>query len=129
MTIETKKPARRGKNLGLWMLQGLLAALFLFSGVMKFVLPPAVLTQGSSLSVGFIRFIGVMEILGALGLVLPGAFGIARRLTPLAAAGLLIIMIGATIITATGPQAATTPLPAVTGLLVAVILLGRWTPR
>jgi hypothetical protein len=129
MTIETKTPVTRRKNLGLWILQGILSALFLFSGVTKFVLPPAVLTQGNSLSVGFIRFIGVMEILGALGLVLPGVFGIARRLTPLAAAGLLIIMIGATIITATGPQAATTPLPAVTGLLVAVVLWGRRAAR
>ena len=119
----------RGKNLGLWVLQGLLAVLFLFSGVMKFVLPPAVLTQNNSLSLGFIRFIGVMEILGALGLVLPGAFGILRRLTPLAAAGLLVIMIGATIITATGPQAATTPLPVVTGILVAVVLWGRHSAR
>lgn len=129
MTIETKTPESRGKNLGLWILQGLLAALFLYSGVVKFVLPPDVLTQGNSLSAGFIRFIGVMEILGAFGLVLPGAFGIARRLTPLAAAGLLIIMIGATIITATGPQAASSALPAVTGILVAVVLWGRRAAR
>jgi hypothetical protein len=115
----------RGRNIWLWTLQGLLTALFLVTGASKFVMPPEVLTQGNNLSVGFIRFIGVMEIVGALGLVLPGIFRIARWLTPLAAGGLLAIVIGATIVTATGSQAAMTPIPLVTAILVAVVLWGR----
>jgi uncharacterized membrane protein YphA (DoxX/SURF4 family) len=115
----------RGRNIWLWVLQGLLAALFLFTGVSKFIMPPEVLTQGNNLSVGFIRFIGAMEILGAFGLILPGLLNIARWLTPLAAGGLLAIVIGATIVTATGSQAAMTPIPLVTAILVAVVLWGR----
>lgn len=115
----------RGRNIWLWVLQGLLAALFLFAGTSKFVMPPEVLTQGNNLSVGFIRFIGAMEILGAFGLILPGLFRIARWLTPLAAGGLLVIVIGATIVTAMGSQAALTPIPLVTAILVAVVLWGR----
>ncbi|HXE13743.1 MAG TPA: DoxX family protein [Bryobacteraceae bacterium] len=115
----------RGRNIWLWALQGLLAALFLFTGVSKFIMPPEVLTQGTTLSVGFIRFVGAMEILGAFGLILPGLFRIARWLTPLAAGGLLAIVIGATIVTAMGPQAAMTPIPLVTAILVAIVLWGR----
>jgi hypothetical protein len=115
----------RGRNIWLWVLQGLLAALFLFTGVSKFIMPPEVLTQGNNLSVGFIRFIGAMEILGAFGLILPGLLNIARWLTPLAAGGLLAIVIGATIVTATGSQAAMTPIPLVTAILVAIVLWGR----
>jgi uncharacterized membrane protein YphA (DoxX/SURF4 family) len=82
----------------LWTLQSLLAALFLFAGAMKFITPSEVLAQQSSLPVAFLRFIGTAEVLGALGLILPGIFRIRRGLTPLAAAGLVIIMLGATAI-------------------------------
>src|SRR2546429_8756631 len=86
----------------LWIVQGLLAALFLFAGGMKLVLPLDKLTGPFPLPGWFIRFIGVCEVLGALGLVVPGLFRIRRGLTPLAAAGLVIIMIGATVITLIG---------------------------
>jgi hypothetical protein len=115
----------RGRNIWLWVLQGLLAALFLFTGVSKFIMPPEVLTQGTTLSVRFIRFIGAMEVLGAFGLILPGLLKTARWLTPLAAGGLLAVVIGATIVTAMGPQAAMTPIPLVTAILVAIVLWGR----
>lgn len=84
----------------LWTLQVLLAALFLFAGAMKLVMPDEALAQQSALPVGFLRFIGIAETLGAFGLLLPGIFRIRRGLTPLAAAGLTIIMLGATSITA-----------------------------
>ena len=79
---------------GLWVAQALLAALFLFAGAMKFVMPDEALAAQGPFSVSFIHFIGVCEILGAVGLVLPWATGVARWLTPLAAEGLVIIMVG-----------------------------------
>src|SRR5215211_6910685 len=87
------------RNRALWVVQGVLAALFLFAGGMKLITPVEVLSV-MALSLGeFTRFIGACEVLGALGLVLPWALGIRREVTPLAAAGLVIIMIGATVST------------------------------
>ena len=83
----------------LWTVHSLLAAVFLFAGTMKLVLPIAVLTAQVPLPGGFVRFLGICEVLGALGLILPEAFGLVTGLTALAAAGLAIIMAGATIIT------------------------------
>ncbi len=77
-------------NVMLWVVQGLLAALFLFAGVMKLVLPIEAMTLPVALPGGFLRFIGVVEVAGALGLILPGALRIRTGLTPLAAAGLVI---------------------------------------
>ena len=110
----------------LWIVQALLAALFLFSGVMKFVLPAAVLTKGSPFSITFLRFIGICEILGGLGLILPSATRIKPMLTPLAAAGLVIIMIGATWTTVATMGVKMAILPFVTGILAAFVAYGRW---
>src|SRR5947209_16545880 len=90
----------KGRHYALWTIQVLLAALFLFSGVMKFLMPVAKMQQGPVVLPGwFLHFIGLAEILGGLGLLLPGWTGIQRKLTPIAAAGLLAIMIGATVVT------------------------------
>jgi hypothetical protein len=108
----------------LWTVQALLAALFLFGGAMKLVVPIATLEAQSGMSGEFLRFIGLAEFLGGLGLILPGLFGIRTRLTPLAAAGLVIIMIGATALTASagvGPAI----IPLVTGLLALFVAWGR----
>src|SRR5437867_7436492 len=86
----------------LWTVQGLLAALFLFTGGMKLVLPLEALKGPVPLPGWFMRFLGVAEVLGALGLILPGLLRIRPGLTPLAAAGLVIIMIGATVINLMG---------------------------
>jgi len=110
----------------LWVLQVLLALLFVFSGVMKFLMPVEQLTAQSDFSVGFLRFIGVCEVLGAIGLVVPWATGILRGLTPLAAALLVIIMIGAVVTTLQTLGAATAVLPLVALLLVAFVAWGRW---
>jgi len=107
-----------------WTLQLLLAALFLFAGIMKFVMPAEQLTAQSPFSAEFIRLIGVAEVLGGLGLVLPGLTGIQPRLTPLAAAGLVIIMIGAT--ASSLQHGAAALFPFVTGLLAAFVTYGRW---
>ena len=95
-----KRPA---VNYVLWTVQGLLALLFLFAGGMKLALPIEVLTKQMPLPGLFLRFIGMAEVLGAIGLILPGLLRIRQGLTPLAAAGLVIVMIGATVLTlATG---------------------------
>ncbi|HEX6973790.1 MAG TPA: DoxX family protein, partial [Vicinamibacterales bacterium] len=71
------------------------------------------------------RFIGTVEVLGALGLILPGLFRIWSHLTPLAAAGLVSIMIGATVVTLIGGTVAPALFPAVVGLLCGWIALAR----
>ena len=110
----------------LWIVQGLLAALFLFAGGMKLVLPLDKLTGPFPLPGWLIRFIGVCEVLGALGLILPGIFRIRPGLTPLAAAGLVIIMIGATVVTLVGGMVAVAVMNVVVALLAAFVAYGRW---
>ena len=114
-------------NLALWIVQALLAVLFVFSGVMKFVMPVEEMTrQMPGVPGWFLHFIGVAEIAGGLGLVLPGLFRVRPGLTPLAAAGLVIIMIGATVISAmTGPVVMAL-VPLVVGVLAAFVAYGRW---
>jgi hypothetical protein len=108
----------------LWTAQGLLALIFLFAGLTKLVLPIEVLTQQSPLPGMFLRFIGVAETLGAIGLILPGIRRIATWLTPLAAAGLGVIMVGATGLSL--PLGAAALFPFTVGLLSAAVAYGRW---
>lgn len=111
----------------LWIIQALLGLLFLFSGGMKFVMSVAEMTKAvPSMPGWFLHFIGVMEILGGLGLVLPSLLRIRPGLTPLAAAGLVIIMIGATVITLTTMGAGAAALPLIVGILCAFVAYGRW---
>jgi hypothetical protein len=110
----------------LWVVQGLLALLFLFTGGMKLVLPLEALQGPVALPGLFLRCIGVAEVLGALGLILPGLLRIRPGLTPLAAAGLVIIMTGATVVTVAGGQLAPALLSVVVGLLAAFVAVGRW---
>ena len=115
-------------NVVLWILQVLLALLFLFSGVSKFVMSVEEMTKQIALPGLFLHFIGVCEILGGLGLILPAIFRIKTWLTPLAAAGLVIIMIGATII-ALKLNPVTAVVPLITGILCAFVAYGRWRVR
>jgi uncharacterized membrane protein YphA (DoxX/SURF4 family) len=110
----------------LWTIQVLLAALFLFAGGMKLVTPIAAMTQQVALPGPFLRFIGLAEVLGALGLILPGLLRIRPTLTPLAAAGLVIIMTGAVGVTMATMGAAQAVLPAVVGVLAASVAVGRF---
>lgn len=109
----------------LWTAQALVAALFLFAGGMKLVTPIPALAAMSGLSGEFMRFIGTCETLGALGLVLPGIFRVRRELTPLAAAGLVIIMIGATVVSIEHGPAISAIVPAIVGSLCAWIARER----
>lgn len=110
----------------LWIVQGLLALLFLFAGGVKLVLPIEAMRQQMQLPGLFLRFIGACEVLGAIGLILPGLLRIRPGLTSLAAAGLVIIMIGATVVTLTTGPAALALIPLVVGLLSAFVAYGRW---
>jgi uncharacterized membrane protein YphA (DoxX/SURF4 family) len=112
----------------LWIVQILLALLFLFSGSMKFIMSVDEMNAQSKIPLPglFIHFIGVCEILGAIGLILPWLLKIKPNLTPLAASGLVIIMIGATTLTIVGGDIGLAMIPAVVGLLAAFVAYGRW---
>jgi hypothetical protein len=113
-------------NVALWTVQGLLAALFLFAGGVKFTIPLDEMEAQSGLPGLLILLVGAAEVLGALGLVLPGLLRVRLSLTPLAASGLVVIMIGATLITLATMDAALALMPLVTGLLAAFVAYGRW---
>ncbi|MGH9476823.1 MAG: DoxX family protein [Terriglobales bacterium] len=94
-TLTTPRPAnpgRSGLNLSLWAVQIVLCGLYLYTGWSKLAMTPQALHSGGSL---FFPFLGLCEFLGALGLILPSGLRLATRLTPIAAAGVAIIMIGA----------------------------------
>ncbi len=118
-------------NILLWIIQILLALLFLFAGGTKLVLSMESLTSQAPPDAIhfpelFIRFIGLCEFLGALGLILPGLLHRRTELTPLAALGLLIIMIGAVVATVMGPGIGPAIIPLVVALLCAFVAYGRW---
>jgi uncharacterized membrane protein YphA (DoxX/SURF4 family) len=117
-------------NILLWILQILLALLYLFAGTMKFVMSADEMTQQMpvALPIWFIHFIGACEILGGIGLVVPWLTGIKQWLTPLAASLLIVIMIGAVVISAMmGISYAI--LPFIAGLLLVVVARGRSKPK
>jgi uncharacterized membrane protein YphA (DoxX/SURF4 family) len=113
-------------NMALWIVQALLAALFLFAGGTKLVLPIDEMTKQMPMPGLFLRFTGVCEVLGALGLILPGLTRIRTGLTPLAAAGLVLIMIGATVVTLMTGEIAMSLFPLVVGIFAAFVAYGRW---
>ena len=110
----------------LWTVQGLLALVFLFAGGMKLVLPLEQMAGPVELPGYLLRFIGVAEVLGALGLILPSVLRIRPGLTPLAACGLVIIMIGATVITLGAVLIGPAVISLIVGLLAAFVAYGRW---
>ncbi len=117
-------------NILLWIVQVLLAALFLFAGGIKLVVPIETLTSmGPPNQVHlpglFLKFIGLCEVLGALGLVLPGLLRIRPSLTPLAAFLLAIIMVGAVVISVMGPGVGAAVQPFVALLLCLFVAYGR----
>ena len=97
----TTQKTSKALHISLWVVQGLLAAAFGMAGFMKLTAPIEQLAENgmsfvNDYSVGMVRFIGISELLGALGLIIPAAFRFKTFLTPLAAVGLAIIMILAT---------------------------------
>ncbi len=119
-------PNTRTANRLLWTAQVLVALIFAFAGSMKFIMSAAQMQQGPIVfPMWFLHFIGACECLGALGLILPAVTRIKPRLVPLAAAGLTIIMIGATTVTIMSMGVVPAIIPAVVGVVAAWIAYGR----
>ena len=117
-------------NILLWIIQILLAVLFFYAGGIKLFIPAEALQAQAPpnaihFSDAFMKFIGVCEVLGALGLILPGLTRTRKGLTALAALGLLILMVGAVIVTIMGDGVKTATVPFVVGLLCAFVAYGR----
>ncbi len=97
----TNAPSNKGMHIGLWVTQALLAASFAMFGATKLTAPVEALQAQmpwvSGAMGGAVRFIGAVELAGALGLILPSATRIAPKLTPLAAMGLATVMLLASI--------------------------------
>ena len=116
----------RRTNAILWTIQGLLALSFLFAGGMKLLTPTATLAPlVAPLPLPLIRFIGLCEVTGAFGLILPGLLHIRPNLTMLAAAGLVIIMSGAVSASIALHRMADAAPPAILGMLAIVVIGGR----
>jgi uncharacterized membrane protein YphA (DoxX/SURF4 family) len=125
--MESVATSRSGRKLYvlLWVLQALLAMLFLFAGSMKFVMSVEEMTKQMPMPGWFLHFIGGAEILGAIGLVLPGILRIRTGLTPLAAWALVVIMVGATALNLHVGQRGAALTTVVIGLLLVFVALKR----
>jgi uncharacterized membrane protein YphA (DoxX/SURF4 family) len=108
----------------LWILAGVLAALFLAAGLMKVTQPREALLPRLAWVEDFpqpvVRLIGALEVLGAIGLVLPAAVGIAPVLVPVAATGLAVTMVGAAVVHLRRHES---PMVAVNLVLLALLLV------
>ncbi len=115
----------------LWILQVVLAVAFLAAGAMKLTQPLATLAVSlpwtADVPGALVRFIGVAEVLGGLGLVLPAATRILPRLTPIAAAALAIDMVSATLFHLARGEAMMAPIPLLLAVLLAFVAWGRFT--
>jgi uncharacterized membrane protein YphA (DoxX/SURF4 family) len=121
-------------NVVLWIIASLLALAFLGAGLMKLTRTKEQLASSSRMdwtndfSAGTIKLIGGLEVLAAIGLILPAALGIAPVLAPLAALGLAVIMIGAVVTHARRKENQAILGPVVLLILAAVIVWGRFGP-
>ena len=117
-------------NVGLWIVQVLLAAAFGMAGVMKTTRPIAELAQSmvwpGDIPAALVRIIGTAELLGAIGLVAPAVTRIKPVLTPLAACGLVTVMFLATVFHLTRGEYFALPINLVLGGLAAFVAWGRW---
>lgn len=120
-------------NIVLWIIAGVLAAAFLGAGLMKLTQPKEKLAASGmgwteDFSPGAVKLIGAVEILAAIGLILPAVLDIAPVLVPLAAVGLILTMIGAAIVHARRSETKAIPVNAVLLILAAVVAWGRFGP-
>jgi len=117
-------------NIALWIVQGLLALAFLLAGSMKAFAPLNTVRKNMSwandVGVPFVRFIGVAELLGGIGLILPAITGIQSWLTIAAALGLVVVMVSASVFHASRREYQNIGMNIVLLLLAAFIVLGRW---
>ncbi len=117
-------------NIVLWICAGLLAAMFLMAGVMKVAMPKEKLLPtmkwAETWSVPQLRALGTVEVLGAIGLILPRALNIAPVLTPLAAVGCAVVMAGAVLTHIRMKDYKGTGMPLVLLVLAVVVAAGRF---
>ena len=117
----------------LWTVQVVLALMFLFAGGMKLILPIQLLLAQMPMPLPglFVRFIGLAEVAGGLGLILPGLLRIRPLLTPLAALGLVLDMLGATVYNLISGQIGAAVTTVALGLICLAIAYGRrsWASR
>jgi putative oxidoreductase len=130
IATESSKPKRRTLNVVLWVVQGLLALAYLAAGIQKTFFSFDTLATTIFWTVyvphALTRFIGVSELLGAAGLIVPVATNIQPRLTTLAAAGLTFIMASASILHAVRGETIALPTTITLFLLDAFVAYGRW---
>jgi uncharacterized membrane protein len=119
-------------NVVLWIVQGLLAAGFGMAGIMKSTQPKEKLVDRlpwvEDFSPATVRFIGIVELAAALGLILPAVTGIAPVLTPLAATGLAVVMVLAAVIHVRRKEPSGIAVNAVLFALAAFVAWGRFGP-
>ena len=116
----------------LWILQVLLAVIFAIAGVTHFLPPeglPEAMRGVAEMPAGVPYLIGAVEILAVLGLILPGLTGIQTRLTPLASAGLILVMVGAIVWHAQREEFPNIVLNVILALIAAFVAYGRWRLR
>jgi uncharacterized membrane protein YphA (DoxX/SURF4 family) len=123
----------REMNVVLWIIASLLAAAFLGAGLMKVSQPKEKLAAANmgwaeDFSAGTVKAIGALEILAAIGLILPAALGIAPVLTPLAALGIALVMVGAAITHARRKEQQMIVFNAILLVLAVVVVWGRFGP-
>jgi uncharacterized membrane protein YphA (DoxX/SURF4 family) len=120
-------------NIVLWIIASLLAVAFFMAGLMKTITPKEKLAEkmewAQDFSAGNIKLIGIVEVLGALGLILPAAFGVATILTPLAATGLAITMVLAALVHARRGENNQIPVNIVLLVLAAFVAIMRFGPN
>ncbi|HEX8212768.1 MAG TPA: DoxX family protein [Longimicrobium sp.] len=128
-STRTAPQSRRGLRVTLWTLQVLLAIAFGMSGLLKLATPVADLAAQmawvGSVPAALVRFIGAAELAGALGLILPSLTRIQPRLTVLAALGLVVVMVLASLVHATRGEFGMIPVNLVLGALAAIVAWGR----
>jgi len=127
-TVPSTESSSRGLHIALWVVQVLLAVAFGMAGVMKTTTPIAVLAEKMawvSSAGGLVRFIGASELAAAIGLILPSATRIRPGLTPLAAAGLVLIMILAMPVHIARGEFSALPINLALGGLAAFVAWGR----
>jgi len=130
---ESPRRPRRGLRVALWAVQVLLAVAFGMAGFMKITMPMSELSQKlvwpGALPEAFVRFIGAAELAAALGLILPGVTRVRPGATPLAAAGLAVIMLLAIFFHLSRGEARLTPINFILGGLAAFVAWGRLPQR
>ncbi len=121
--------AARGLNIGLWIAQALLALAFGMAGMMKLLTPIEELAKNADWVLahpGLMRFIGISEVAGALGILLPALTRMKPALTRLAAVGLLMIMVLASAFHISRGEFNHLPATVILGALAAFVAWGRY---